>query len=306
MCQITAVEVGGVKVNQAMLERFFALAYPTFYPIPDGYAPSLEKFGPHDGEGEPTHEQRAYALLGRADMVGEACRACAKSKPYVEPMEQPRTMGQPRTQAQIMAQCRLPRIALQGGEPNEAATAWASRYDGAGTPWLWVLGGNELERTKALTDIAFAVAHAMDSGAARRGRIAYYRTFDLCETVNSSKGFGDGKERTKWDYLTTGPMSCDLLLLDGFGRERTGAHELDTISQVIGARCRNELPTVIASNAGLAQWVEAHDRAGHAGAHEVKEYILSAMGGYASDQPSREALSASLIDLTANRRKAQP
>lgn len=306
MCQITAVEVGGVKVTQEVLERFFALAYPKFYPIPDGYAPSLEKFSPHDGEGEPTHEQRAYELLGRADMVGAACRACAKSKPYVEPMEQPRTSEQLRTRAQIVTQCHLPQIATKESKPNEAAAAWASRYLGAGTPWLWILGGTEIERIRALADIAVAVAHAMDSGAVRPGKIAYYRTFDLCETVNSSKGFADGKERTKWDYLNDGPLSCDLLLLDGFGRERMGAHELETISQVIGARWRNELPTVIASNAGLAQWVEAHDRAGHTGAHEVMAHILSAMGGYASDQPSREALSASLIDLTANRRKAQP
>lgn len=294
------VEVGGARITKEMLERFFALGLPPYYqgePLPDDYTPDLKKFGPHDGNSEPTPEQQAYALLSRPDLTGMICRACATSRPYVEPAPQPRPED-PHLHAAALMSARFPLNVAKGVSfrPDAAPTkvaAWASAYSGTGHPWLWVIGG-ESQSVEALAFAALGAWQVMQEGDAPRAQIRYVSAYDLCGMVDSADQYG---EDSRYNVLRQF-ADCGALFLGNLGEERANPHTFETFARLIAARHRNQLPTAIASPTGLQEWLSRYQRIDALASKAMSMRIVDGLSGYEPDRErARHNLSSHVVDL---------
>lgn len=290
-----SVRVGGVEVTQSKLGEMCAYlsAHGCAY-VPEGHAPDIGRFRQFEGATISTPEEYVYLLCENPEL-DRGFRAAFIDPPRKVVLSSPigilRGAGFP-TVIAFQASQHLHDLAQ--------VDAWADGFKGTLTPWLWVMGGTETERTTKLADIAIMAGHAMDLGEAPTGPILYQRAYDLCERVNSADMYG---ERSKWNAMQ-GPMTCALLLIDGMGEERAGAKELDTLAQIVAARWRDTMPTVLASTLGLSAWSARHARTDQPKARDMAARIVSAMCGYAQGldrEATQRALQASAINLETKR-----
>ena len=92
------------------------------------------------------------------------------------------------------------------------------------------------------------------------------------------------------------------------GEERAGAKELDTLAQIVAARWRDAMPTVLASALGLSAWAGRHTRTDQPKARDMAARIVSAMCGYAQGldrEATQRALQVSAIDLETKREASE-
>lgn len=295
------VEVGGARITKKMLERFFVLGLPAYYqgdPLPDDYEPDLEKLGPHDGKGEPTPEQQAYALLSRSDLVGAICRACATSRPYVEPEPQAKS-EEPRSPTGFLISAGFPYVTAKDipfNKPDATppkVAAWANTYSGTGHPWLWVIG-SESQSVEALAFAACGAWRTMERGGTPRAQIRYASAYDLCGMVDSADQYGEDSRYNVLRQFT----ECGALFLGNLGEERANQHTFETFARLIAARHRNQLPTAMASATGLQEWLSRYQRIDARASKAMGMRIVDGLGGYESDREhARRNLSSHVVDL---------
>lgn len=276
-----SVRVGGVEVTQQKLNGMYSwLVSHGCKEMPGGYRPDLERFKPFNGSRVESPEEYIHMLCEYPEL-NSGFRAA-----FIDPPKR----AEPSSPVGILNAAGFPAVVAIHAPTHRhrklaELDAWAEGYKGPMTPWLWVMGGSDMDRTITLARIAVKAARAMDRELAPLGPIVYERAHDLCERVNSCDMYGPN---SKWNAMQ-GPMTCALLLVDGMGQERTGARELDTLSQIVANRWREALPTVLASETGLSTWAAAHDRTDHARAHTMAAQVANALCGYAQGLERGEA-----------------
>ena len=298
-----AVKVGGIDVTQEMLERFFSVGYPTLHrgePLPEGYTPDLGAFRPHDGNGEPTPEQQAYALLSRTDLLGVQCRACAMSQPYTEPEPEDNPPEQPeyRSPVQTLLQAGFPRpIAVRGigglGERHKKVDAWGAAYRGEDTPWLWIIAPNEDEGICVAAQAALVAARAMDEDRAHKGEILFVDAYNLCGIIDSANQYGENNKT-----VTLMQYDAYQLLCISLRWESANQRTLGLFSRLIANRHARALPTVFVCSSGLSKWSERFRRFDPEATRTMVNKIVQALCGYETDKTrAAQALDPHVITL---------
>lgn len=281
-----------VEISQDLLCRVCDwLAAHGYANAREGYEPSMERFRDPRNSSTITPEEYAYLLFANPWQAPRAFRAAFIDTP---------TEAGPEILTATLRAAGFPTIvatrAPTTAPPQRGRLeAWADSY-GEAAPWLWVMGGSDTDRETVLAWAAITVSNVMGAGAQPISAIVYRNVRDLCEEVNSADMYGaNSKHNTMKPY-----KSCALLLLDGMGEERHGSKELETIRQVIDARCRDLLPTVFASTMGLKDWALAYGMADHAQARKAAAHIAEGLCGFvigASKSETAAAVAKNVINL---------
>ena len=278
---------GAEGITQEKLEQVFSwlrLNYPEI--LPADYTPSIERYKEPSGS-SVSPEEYVYLLFRDPDALNGFREAFLTRVTYRQP-------------SMILSSAKFPaiatRFAISSEQVPDKIERWADEYKGRFTPWLWIRGGTDSKRTGVLAQAAIAAAHAMDRNPAVAGLIRYVGAHDLCQEVNSSNQFGT---ESKWITLQK-YTEVTLLLIDGIGDEHQGERELDALSQLITARWREALPTVMASSIGLAEWIKGYGRAGMQTATVMSGHVVDAMSGWVQANSANEKkllLRDRIIDL---------
>ena len=294
------VDVGGYAVTQQMLEGVHKHLIESHKGdtslLKDGYVPSIDKLESakesfsNGNEAVNSAEGYIYNLIASDGISAEVLQKCSgKARKQRNRVIILNKAGFPYKVA--FATTHLP--------TRPEVKAWASKYKGNGTPWLWVKDSNESQTADILASIAVCAAHAMDRGQAPDGDIRYVVAHDLCEEINSHDLYGDNSK-----YNAMKPYKeCALLLIDGMGNERNKIRELETVSEIINVRCLEGRPTVIASRFGVRHWGNKKASVDAKLAKVAIRSVLVGMGGYSSslkDDTAREEIFSRLIDLDGN------
>lgn len=280
------VEVGGFKVDQALLERAYSWLSPKFRMLPANYEVKLELFRPYKGASFSCPEEYVYQCFLDPEQVRGFHDAMGIGATSTRANLTPPTVALRNAGFPTVVAWQAPK---NPWETDAKIVRWGEGYRGTMTPWLWVKGGARSRRTVALSRAAVMAQHAMDRGLAPSGRISYTTAYDLCETVNSADMYGKESK-----YATArGYGQAALLLVDGLGEERAGARELDTLSRILTARAENGQPTAIATERDLSAWLRHYYRYDHDKAVALGTTIVTALCCY-SRQGSREQLTAEL------------
>ena len=240
------VEVGGVKVTQAMLDRMFsACREHSYLGIPSGYSPHLDLFARKCTGAVSTYERVLHDLI-EAGTVPDWFKATFIRKAAPTPRKQPfdvlRGAGFPHGIYAIERPWELP-------TPRTIET-WADELIGDCGPWLWVTWHDARHRACELARAAVVAAATID------GQITYKDASDLCEEVNSADMYGaNSKHNVMMPY-----RRATLLVLDGIGTERQDSHSLEALNKVMRAREAQNMPTVIGSTMGIKQWLAGYRR----------------------------------------------
>lgn len=262
------VKVGVREVDQSLLSRAYRwLVEHDCSLIPADYEPRLERFREYDGT-TVTEPEEILWLMFDGQLTFKGFQSA-----FIDP--RPHTSAI-RPAPQVLKQAGFPRLFLSAIGVTECDGVPAWEYAGAGTPWVWVKGGKEEQRTERLAQLAVMAARSMDRDLAPAGEIVYVRAFELCERANSADLYG---QRSRWNVLQDS-ITCAVLLLDGIGDERSGPKELSTISQVIAARYRDMRCTLFASERGLSKWAGAYARPEQSQAQETARYIIAGLCGF--------------------------
>ena len=289
------VEIQGVGVDQETLCRMFAaLSEHRYFSIPAGYAPTLDLFGPLQGESTAPPEQIVYAYIEDGSMptwFAEEFLGRATPAPDVRPTD-------------VLERAGFPAIVSKLWEPWQRptppkVTRWASGL-GAPGPWLLVRSDTAKGGQAVTCTLAQAALSATDKGTSPDA-IAYKRAEELCQEVNSSDLYG---ESSKFNALAP-YRRCSLLALDGMGGERATAHELDTLASLFAARHDQMLPTVLGFTVGFGSWVDRYRGVDAGKADAMSDAILHALAGYPKESTDRknllEASTRNVIDLSERR-----
>lgn len=282
----------GVEMNKEFLCNVCAwLASHGYCNVREGYEPSMERFRDPRNGSTITPEEYAYLLFANPEQAPKEFRTA-----FIDPPQQVgpeiltamlRAAGFPAFIATRAPSSTVP----EHGKIEE----WADRH-GEAAPWLWVMGGSDTERTTVLAWAAIDVSSAMGAGVPPIGAIVYKHLRDLCEEVNSADLYGENSKHNAMKPYKT----CAVLIIDGMGEERHGARELDTIRQVVDARCRNLLPTVFASAMGLKDWASTYGGADYTQAHKTAAQIAEGLCSFAeglSKSETAATVAQHVIDL---------
>lgn len=286
------VPCGGVEINAEYLRSVCDwLASHGYCNAREGYEPSLERFRDPRNSSTIYPEEYAYLLFSNPGQAPREFRAA-----FIDP---PQQVG-PEILTTVLGAAGFPAIvatrAPMSTPPQHAKVEeWANRY-GEAAPWLWVMGGSDTERSTVLAWAAIEVANAMGAGVGPQGAITYKHVRDLCEEVNSSDLYGENSKHNAMKPYKT----CAVLIIDGMGEERHGARELDTIRQVVDARCRDLLATVFASAMGLKDWAANYGRSERPQARQTAAQITDGLCAFAEGLSKAEtaaAVAQHVIDL---------
>ena len=274
----------GVKMNREFLANVCTwLAAHGIFNIAEGYEPSMERFRDPRNSSTIYPEEYAYLLFANPEQAPREFRAA-----FIEP---PTDAG-PEVLTATLRAAGFPAIvatrAPMSTPPERGRIeAWADRY-GEAAPWLWVMGGSSTARSTVLAWAAIDVSNAMGAGVQPVGAIVYKHARDLCEEVNSADMYGENSKHNAMKPY----KACALLILDGMGEERHAARELDTIRQIIDARCQNLLPIAFASTVGLKDWAGSYRSIDHTQARKTAAQITEGLCGFAEGLSKPETAAA--------------
>lgn len=262
------VEVAGTAVTQETLERIFeALRAHHWLAIPAGHRPSLRKFKRATGP-VASYEQVVYDLMADGSMPRWF------QEQFMGAAAAPRAKG-PSGPERVMEAAGFPRFVWAVRHPWEEITparldSWARALDGPAPAWLLVNGGEPQDRSRALAQAAIAADRMNVRG------ITYRTARDLCNEVASAGNYGENSK-----YNTLRPYrECGLLLLDGMGQEQRKAPEARALADLLQARRDHMLPTVLATEHGLAGLMQAYQKANAEAANDMVAAMTDGLSGY--------------------------
>jgi DNA replication protein DnaC len=114
--------------------------------------------------------------------------------------------------------------------------------------FLTICGANGLGKTHLA--IALAVSRMKEYGQ----KVKYYPVSEMLEKVRASYN-NDSHEKIMNDIKT-----CNLLILDDFGVQKSSDFVLETLDNIIDSRYENELDTVVVTNLSITQINEISPR----------------------------------------------
>lgn len=273
------VEVAGTTVTQETLGQIFdALRAHHWLAIPRTYVPSLRKFKRVTGP-VASYEQVVYDLMAGGSMprwFQEQFMGAEASQMAEGPSGPERVMeaaGFPR----FVWAVRPPWEEIHPTKLGE----WAHTLGGPAPAWLLVNGGEPQGRSRTLAQAAIEADRMNAHG------ITYRTAKDLCNEVASAGNYGENSK-----YNTLRPYrECGLLLLDGMGQEQRKAPETRALADLLQARRDHMLPTVLATEHGLAGLMQAYQKANAEAANDMVAAITDGLSGYGTTSLAANILS---------------